>query len=137
MKFDLRSVAKNNADAKLDKPTPPRNLQVKNVFSDRCTLFWQPPSDDGGSPITRYVVEAIDVSQPHSSWDIIGESFNPQERDFLCLNLEERHRYKFRVIAINQLGRSLPCTLPQEIQALDPWGGYIHICGCFLCRLKQ
>ena len=108
---------------KLDKPTPPRNVKVKDVFRDRCTVQWQAPSDDGGSTITRYVVEAIDLSEPHSSWDVIGETFNPQERDFLCLNLDEGHRYKFRVKAVNQLGQSLPCTMTGDgILIRDPWG---------------
>ena len=36
----------------LDKPKPPEDLKVSDVFADNCKLNWEPPKDDGGSPIT-------------------------------------------------------------------------------------
>ena len=36
----------------LDKPTPPKNLEVSEVFATNCKLSWSPPDDDGGKPIT-------------------------------------------------------------------------------------
>ena len=109
--------------SKIDKPTPPRNVKVNDIRKDRCHLHWEPPLDDGGSGITRYVVEAIDLSMPESNWNIAGETFDPQKCDFPCTNLDEGHRYKFRVFAVNQLGKSQPCTLAGDgILMRDPWG---------------
>ena len=107
----------------IDKPTPPRNVKVNDIRRDCCHLHWEPPLDDGGSAITRYVIEAIDLSMPESSWNIVGETFHPQDRDFPCTNLDEGHRYKFRVKAVNHLGLSQPCTLAGDgILMRDPWG---------------
>lgn len=45
----------------VDKPTPPVGpLDVSDITPDTCTLNWKAPLDDGGSPITNYVVEKLD-----------------------------------------------------------------------------
>ncbi|EYC13263.1 hypothetical protein Y032_0044g1070 [Ancylostoma ceylanicum] len=42
----------------LDIPgTPEGPLSVKDITKDGCSLRWNPPEDDGGSPITNYIVE--------------------------------------------------------------------------------
>ena len=41
----------------LDIPGPPRNLGFREVFSDRIVVEWDMPNDDGGSPITGYIIE--------------------------------------------------------------------------------
>ena len=44
-----------------DKPGPPNGpLQVSDVHAEGCKLKWKPPSDDGGLPIQKYVVEKMD-----------------------------------------------------------------------------
>ncbi|KAF6772761.1 hypothetical protein AHF37_07761 [Paragonimus kellicotti] len=37
---------------KRDKPKPPEDLEVTEVFADNCKLHWNPPEFDGGCPIT-------------------------------------------------------------------------------------
>ncbi len=32
-------------------------IDVRDVYKEGCTLRWQEPDDDGGSPIQHYVVE--------------------------------------------------------------------------------
>uniref|UniRef100_A0A672TGV9 Titin n=1 Tax=Strigops habroptila TaxID=2489341 RepID=A0A672TGV9_STRHB len=41
----------------LDKPGPVRNLKVTDISSDRCTVTWDPPEDDGGCEIQNYILE--------------------------------------------------------------------------------
>ena len=36
----------------LDKPSPPEDLKVSDVFADNCKLSWNPPPDDGGAELT-------------------------------------------------------------------------------------
>ena len=41
-----------------DKPGKPKApLDIVDVYCDRCALLWDKPDDDGGCPITHYVVE--------------------------------------------------------------------------------
>lgn len=46
-----------------DKPMPPQGpLEVSDITPETCCLTWKPPLDDGGSPITNYVVEKLETS---------------------------------------------------------------------------
>ncbi len=36
----------------IDKPKPPRDLEIFDVFAEHCNLKWKAPEDDGGTPIT-------------------------------------------------------------------------------------
>lgn len=48
----------------IDKPSAPEGpLKVSDVTSQMCVLAWQPPKDDGGSPIENYVIEKMDVAR--------------------------------------------------------------------------
>lgn len=42
-----------------DKPLPPTDLNVKEIFADHCTLTWKPPTDDGGGDITGLYIEFL------------------------------------------------------------------------------
>lgn len=45
----------------VDRPSPPQGpMEATDITPDTCTLSWKPPLDDGGSPITNYVVEKMD-----------------------------------------------------------------------------
>lgn len=49
-------------DVILDVPSPPRNLEVSDIFKTSCKIKWEVPEDDGGSPILHYIVERQDLS---------------------------------------------------------------------------
>ena len=40
-----------------DKPGAPKAPTVSDVFKTEATLSWQPPAEDGGSPVIGYNVE--------------------------------------------------------------------------------
>ena len=41
------------------RPDPPQGpLEVSDICKDGATLEWKPPLDDGGEPLTGYIVEA-------------------------------------------------------------------------------
>lgn len=41
------------------RPDPPKGpLEVSDICADGAKLAWKPPADDGGEPLTGYVVEA-------------------------------------------------------------------------------
>ena len=45
-----------------DVPSPPEDVSVEDIFQTSCVLKWKKPSDDGGMPITSYVIERQDLS---------------------------------------------------------------------------
>lgn len=95
---------------------------MTDVFYDNCIVHWQPPIDDGGTEIMRYIIEAIDTSESCSEWAYAGETMTEIERDFKCHNLEHGHVYKFRLRAVNRLGKSEPCVMAGDgVLIKDPW----------------
>jgi hypothetical protein len=50
-----------------DRPSPPEGpLAITDVTRESVRLAWSLPLDDGGSAITHYVVEKMDVTR--GSW---------------------------------------------------------------------
>ena len=45
----------------LDVPLKPRSLVPDEVRAEHVKLSWQPPADDGGTPITNYLVRYMDI----------------------------------------------------------------------------
>jgi len=57
----------------LDHPAPPRGpLDISNVTKDGCDLKWKEPDDDGGAPVSHYVIEKQDQSS--GRWVPCGQS---------------------------------------------------------------
>uniref|UniRef100_A0A671KHV3 Titin n=1 Tax=Sinocyclocheilus anshuiensis TaxID=1608454 RepID=A0A671KHV3_9TELE len=80
----------------LDKPGPPEgSISITGVTSEHCCLSWKPPKQDGGSKITHYIVERRETSR--LLWTV----------------------YTFKIIAINEKGKSDPRTLAVPVQAKD------------------
>ncbi|NXR59904.1 TITIN protein, partial [Rhadina sibilatrix] len=100
----------------LDKPGPPRNLNISDVRSDSCYLTWMEPEDDGGSVITNYVVERKDVAS--AQWVAISSS--SKKRSHMAKYLMEGTQYLFRVAAENQYGRGPYVETLKPIKAIDP-----------------
>ncbi|GLH11531.1 Titin, partial [Gryllus bimaculatus] len=103
----------------LDKPSPPGGpLKVSDVHAEGAKLSWNPPADDGGQPIEKYVVEKMDEAT--GRWVPAGETTGP------VTNLEvdgliPGHKYKFRVRAVNKQGKSDPLHTAQAIEAKNPF----------------
>lgn len=45
----------------LDVPSKPRCLMPDEVRAEHIKLSWQPPVDDGGTPISNYLVRYMDI----------------------------------------------------------------------------
>jgi len=87
----------------VDKPTAPRGpLNLTDVFADHSTVNWKPPEDDGGSPITGYVIEKMDMTR--GTWvqmhDLHGDYHKNQK-----IQTTKGKEYKFRVCAVNRMGK--------------------------------
>lgn len=100
----------------LAAPSKPKGpLKVTDVTKSGCKLAWQPPEDDGGKPITGYVVEKLDKGR----WVPVGRTKEP-EMD--VGGLQEGKEYSFRVRAVNDEGESENLDTDQSIIAKNPFG---------------
>lgn len=101
----------------VDRPAVPQGpLDVTDVTPDACTLSWRPPTDDGGSPITNYVVERIDAS---GMW--VKVSSFVRGCHYEVMGLEANRKYYFRVRAENQYGQSEPLAREDAVTAQYPF----------------
>ena len=72
---------------------------------DSVKLSWLPPMDDGGSPITRYVIELRE--QGSGDWNTLIE-LPKSVNEFVVKDLVEGEEYNFRISAENSVGRGKP-----------------------------
>ncbi|VDN97428.1 unnamed protein product [Rodentolepis nana] len=105
------------------KPKGPEEVNVKDVRANSCTVEWSPSKDDGGSPVTGYAVEMCDEST--GIWSPVIEKI--KDNSVKVSNLTSGHRYKFRVAAINDLGRSEPTETLLSTVAKNPFGLFLSI----------
>ena len=86
----------------LGAPSQPLNLSG-TLDGTSYTLSWNTPSDDGGSPITDYLIE---YSQDGLRWSTYDDGVGTTTSVALTgLSVES---YYFRVFAVNATGTSLP-----------------------------
>lgn len=103
-----------------DVPQAPRDINVKDIFEKSCVIEWKTPVDDGGAPISKYIVERQDISLK-SGWENVGEVTGAKATKYKCEDLVPKKTYKFRVRAINKIGPSEPAQFGKTILAKDPW----------------
>lgn len=82
------------------------------------TLTWKPPESDGGNPIKGYIVQIQDEGS--SEWHRLNDvdSLIPTT-EFTVPSLRELKRYRFRIIAVNDIGESDPSPRTSEVLVED------------------
>ncbi|KAM8982398.1 myosin-binding protein C, slow-type isoform 8-T8 [Sarcophilus harrisii] len=94
----------------VDLPDPPLAPNVSDVGDDWCIMNWEPPANDGGSPILGYFIER--KKKQSSRWmrlnfDLIKETtFEPKK-------MIEGVAYEVRIFAVNAIGISKP-SIPSK-----------------------
>ena len=104
-----------------DKPSAPQGpLEAVETTPTAIKLQWQPPKDDGGAKIERYVLE----KKPKGSnkWTKCPGHIGPDETEATAKNLDEGEEYDFRVMAVNPEGESEPLVTTAPIKAKYPFG---------------
>lgn len=99
-----------------DKPLPPQNVIVADITAETATITWQPPADDGGKPVTLYIIERREASR--RAWNKIGDTASLQ---LPASGLVENGQYIFRIFAQNDVGFSEPAE-SETITAKNPFG---------------
>uniref|UniRef100_A0A4W6DDZ4 Immunoglobulin like and fibronectin type III domain containing 1, tandem duplicate 3 n=1 Tax=Lates calcarifer TaxID=8187 RepID=A0A4W6DDZ4_LATCA len=87
----------------LDKPTPPLGPAEVTESSVLCIEFrWRPPKDDGGSPVTNYIMERQQVGR--NTWKKIGEI--PGVPCYRDTDVDRGRKYCYRIRAVTAEGTS-------------------------------
>jgi len=86
-------------------------------------LQWKPPKDNGGLPLSYYVVE----KRPKSSdvWTKLPDNILPNKTEANATNLDNGQDYHFRAFAVNSVGKSEPLVTTTAIKAKYPFGELI------------
>merc|ERR1719309_1798206 len=100
-----------------DVPDAPEGpLIVDDVMATTCKLWWQPPADDGGEPVTKYIIDRMD--ELDAEWATYGE-VGGSELEIPISGLKREHRYDFKVWAVNRNGKSLALQTLEKTLARD------------------
>ncbi|XP_030321250.1 neurofascin isoform X8 [Calypte anna] len=94
----------------LERPDRPRDLELSDLAERSVRLTWI-PGDDNNSPITDYIVQFEEDRFQPGTWH--NHSRYPGSVNSAILSLSPYVNYQFRVIAVNDVGSSLP-SLPSE-----------------------
>ena len=84
------------------KPEPPI---IEEVTKEGASLSWSPPTKDGGSPITNYILEMRRVGD--IKWQAVPKDKNTDTK-YQVPNLAEDVDFEFRVAAENKAGAGPP-----------------------------
>ncbi|XP_068029165.1 neurofascin isoform X20 [Anomalospiza imberbis] len=97
-------------DLPKERPDRPRDLELTDLAERSVRLTWI-PGDDNNSPITDYIVQFEEDRLQPGMWH--NHSRYPGSVNSAVLSLSPYVNYQFRVIAVNDVGSSVP-SLPSE-----------------------
>ncbi len=119
LKNEVGSAEASADGVVLGKPSRPMGpLEVKDVRAKKATLQWGAPEDDGGSPVTHFQLEKMDLDT--GRWVPCGEA-PADAREAVVDGLQEGKKYKFRVRAVNKEGSSEPLESGAAVEAKNPY----------------
>ena len=104
-----------------DYPGAPEAPVISEIFKESCVATYEPPQNDGGTPITGYHLERRIISS--ARWVRLSRNAIA-ELTYKVTELIEGNEYEFRVAAENKVGMG-PFSPPSKpITAKDPWGRF-------------
>ncbi|KAM9376089.1 titin-like [Pholidichthys leucotaenia] len=99
----------------LDSPSPPMNLEVKDVRKDSVSISWEPPFIDGGAKISHYIVEKREEARKAFT----SVCSNCIRNSYKIDNLQEGSFYYFRVLAANKYGTGPPAETTEPVKVSE------------------
>ncbi|XP_043556337.1 fibronectin type-III domain-containing protein 3A isoform X3 [Chiloscyllium plagiosum] len=101
-----------------DKPGSPSKPSVKGkIHAHNFKIIWDPPKDNGGSAVTKYVVE-MSVGVNANTWDVV---YSGATREHVCDHLNPGCVYQLRLYCISEGGQSpVSETLLVQTPAVPP-----------------
>ncbi|XP_063811296.1 neurofascin isoform X6 [Pseudophryne corroboree] len=96
-----------------DKPDPPMDLELTDLAERSVRLTWI-PGDDNNSPITGFIVQFEEDRYQPGTWHNMASV--PGNVNSALLHLSPYVNYQFRVLALNDLGSSMPSPSSERYQ---------------------
>uniref|UniRef100_A0A3B4ABR9 Titin n=1 Tax=Periophthalmus magnuspinnatus TaxID=409849 RepID=A0A3B4ABR9_9GOBI len=100
-----------------DIPCAPSIMCVCDSTSSSISLEWTRPADDGGMEVLGYILEMAKGEE--EEWKRVNEKELIPETHFTVSGLESGASYRFRVAAVNHVGRGEVLELPEPAQAVE------------------
>jgi titin len=111
-------------DSFIDPPGPPEAPTITDIYKTSAVINWQPPLNDGGSPVIGYHLERKMTSS--TRWAKVNKAIIT-ELNFKDDDLSEGMEYEYRVMAENKAGVGPPSSPSKPFKAKDPWGEFDKI----------
>jgi titin len=109
---------------KIGAPDPPAKLDVLTKTDSSITLQWEMPRNDGGSPLTEYLLEMREKKGKNSDW-VQVQILSAITTSFRVSKLNEDSSYNFRIKAANSIGYGEPKTLEKSVKPQKQNGKFI------------
>ncbi|XP_063076882.1 myosin-binding protein C, fast-type-like [Engraulis encrasicolus] len=107
----------------VERPGPPINLKITDVWGFNAALEWEPPKDDGNCEILGYMIQKAEKKT--AEWFTVYEC----NRRSACTasDLVMGNEYVFRVFSINMVGASEDAgTSKDTAKIVKPEMGYVR-----------
>ena len=88
-------------------PSAPTIVYVEATSSTSVSVYWESSENDGGSPITGYMVEYSPTSNPSFETQVVARDIFSTSLDGLTPSTE----YDVRVKGENAVGRGVPSAI--------------------------
>lgn len=103
-----------------EPPSRPQGpMKILEVTKSSAAIEWRPPDDDGGLPLTAYIVEKREF--PRTTWNRV-DKISPDFTNYCIQNLPTGSDYFFRVTAENKAGTSPPLEMDKPVKIKSPYG---------------
>lgn len=99
-----------------DIPCAPSVVCVSDSTSTSISLEWSRPADDGGMEILGYIIEMVKGEE--NEWKRVNQDL-VAETNYVVTGLQTGAEYKFRVAAVNHVGRGEEKETAEPAQAVD------------------
>ena len=130
----LETMGSITAKDPYHEPGVPGTPEPVDWSENHVELKWTEPINDGGSPITSYIIEKKDKYSP--VWEKAVE-ISGDKPVGLVPGLIEGNEYHFRVVAVNKAGPSRPSDQSKLFIAKPRFCKYLHKVTLSITMKKQ